>query len=388
MKRLLVIPLGLLAALAGAATRIVQDQCGPFTDVSPTICPYVLEMYYLGITAGTSPTTYSPDATVTRGQAAVFVSKGVNQSIARSSRRAALGQWWKVTDQGALGLTTLGGSLRSAACDGADVWVSDSANGTVSRVRASDGRLLETWTGADHAGALLVATGRVFVTGTGQPGKLYMIDPSQPAGAVTTVASNLDDAPSWIAFDGARIWTVNSGSFTSSTVSIVQPSATLPWTVTTVGPYDALEIQGITFDGTNMWLSRFGGSDLLRLDADGAVLQDVSLAEYPRQAAFDGANLWVPMLPVNSQGGSLAVVSVATGTVVATLTGNGLDNPFAVAFDGQRVLVTNSPSSVSLWRATDLSPLGTVPIAAGPGYPCSDGINFWFPTNGGNLARF
>jgi len=79
---------------AGVATAVVQDVCGTFTDVSPAFCPYVLEMYYLGITAGTSPTTYSPEAMVTRGQAAVFVSKGVNQAIARSSRRAALAQWW------------------------------------------------------------------------------------------------------------------------------------------------------------------------------------------------------------------------------------------------------------------------------------------------------
>ena len=64
------------------------------SDVSPAFCPYVLELYYLGITAGTSPTAYSPDAVMTRGQAAVFVSKDVNQAIARSSRRAALEQWW------------------------------------------------------------------------------------------------------------------------------------------------------------------------------------------------------------------------------------------------------------------------------------------------------
>jgi hypothetical protein len=389
MKKLLILPLAFATALAGAATRIVQDQCGPFTDVSPAICPYVLEMYYLGITAGTSPTTYSPDNPVTRGQAAVFVTKGVNQAIARSSSRAALGQWWSMTGEAALGLTNLGGSPRSAACDGADVWVSDYSNGTVSRVRASDGRLLETWTGAEQAGAVLVAMGRVFVTGTTQPGRLYMLDPSQAAGAVTTVASNLGDLPAWIAFDGGRIWTANSGTYvTLSTVSIVEPSAIPPWAVTTVGPYDFVEIQGIAFDGTNMWLSRFGGSDLLRLDSNGAVLQDVPLGEYPRQAAFDGANLWVPLLPVNSQGGSLAVVSAATGTVVATLTGNGLDNPFAAAFDGQRVLVANSPTSVSLWRAADLTPLGTLPIASGPGYPCSDGINFWFPSNDGHLIRF
>src|SRR5215475_7137658 len=140
MKRLLVVPIGLLAALAGAATGFVQDQCGPFTDVSPTVCPYVLEMYYLGITAGTSPTTYSPDNTVTRGQAAVFVSKGVNQAIARSSRRAALGQWWTTTPHWDLGLgvTDVGDTPYLPQSDGADIWVPNFGDETVSRIRASD----------------------------------------------------------------------------------------------------------------------------------------------------------------------------------------------------------------------------------------------------------
>ena len=33
--------------------------------------------------------------------------------------------------------------------------------------------------------------GKIFVTGDDNPGRLYRIDPSAPAGAVTTVASNL-----------------------------------------------------------------------------------------------------------------------------------------------------------------------------------------------------
>jgi DNA-binding beta-propeller fold protein YncE len=158
--------------------------------------------------------------------------------------------------------------------------------------------------------------------------------------------------------------------------------------VTTVGPFDFAEIQGITFDGTNIWVSRFGGSDLLRLDSAGGVLQTVPLGEYPRQAVFDDANLWVPMLPVSSQGGSVAIVAAAGGKVVATLTGNGLENPFGASFDGERVLITNGDSTVSVWRAADLEPLGTTSTTTGPGYPCSDGINFWLPLGAGQLARF
>jgi len=217
VRRLLGFALGCVALLAGGATRIVQDQCGPFTDVSPALCPYVLEIYYLGITAGTSATTFSPDNPVTRAQAAVFVSKAINQTLARSSRRAALGQWWTTTphwDVG-LGVTPIGTAPISCMCDGADVWVSNSdlpneQNGTVSRVRGSDGRLLETWTGMTEAVGTLVAAGRIFVTSTGS-NSLFVIDPAQPAGDATLLTSTLPLFPGAIAFDGTKLW-IASGS--------------------------------------------------------------------------------------------------------------------------------------------------------------------------------
>jgi hypothetical protein len=78
--------------------------------------------------------------------------------------------------------------------------------------------------------------------------------------------------------------------------------------------------------------------------------------------------------------------------VLATLTGNGLDDPFTAAFDGERILVTNiSGNSVSLWKAADLTPLGTFPTGAGTGPfgACSDGLNFWITLSiTDKLARF
>jgi hypothetical protein len=77
--------------------------------------------------------------------------------------------------------------------------------------------------------------------------------------------------------------------------------------------------------------------------------------------------------------------------VLATLTGNGLNTPVQATFDGQRILVTNLfGNSVSLWNATDLTPIGT--ISTGPNTPpwgaCSDGINFWITLQGpSQLAR-
>ncbi len=392
MKRLwILVAAALCAVLAGGATRIVQDQCGPFTDVTPAFCPYILELYYLGITAGTSATTFSPDDPLTRGQGAVFIAKGLNQSLARNSRRAALGQWWTTTPHWDLGLgvTSLDEGIRQVVSDGADLWVIRS--GTVYRVRASDGKLLETWTGAAGGYGLLAAMGRIFVAGTNggaiaqtTPGVLYMIDPGQPAGPVTTVATDIGNNPIDLAFDGSRIWVTNPVVPGGSSVAIVTPASSAPWPVTTVTTGFSLPI-GITFDGTSVWVADPALGDLLRLDASGAVIQNVHTGTN-QFIAFDGANLWVP----NPDG--VTVVRASDGTIAATLSGNGVSGGNAVAFDGQRVLVTSpNADTISFWNAADLRPLGFVSTgtASLPYFACSDGLNFWISLAGtGQLARF
>lgn len=376
----LVAPALLSAVLAGGAVRRAQDTCGPFTDVSALFCPYVLEAYYTGITAGTSATTFSPDLPITRGQAAVFVTKSLNQALARGSRRAALGQWW-VTGPDALAVSRFGvGEAPNVACDGTDVWV-PLIGGFVSRYRGSDGRFLESWTTPGTAGAALIAMGRVFVLGS--PKSLFMIDPSQAAGAATSVASNLPDDPHSLAFDGSRIWMTNS----FGSISIVTPASAPPWAVTTVTEGFTFT-NGILFDGANVWITDQGPGALLKLDANGSVLQTIPIGRLPARPVFDGQNIWVP----DTASATITVVQAASGTVVATLSGNGLAGPWAAAFDGERVLVTNvDGSSVSLWRAADLAPLGSVATGANsmPGSACSDGINFWIALSGtGQLARF
>src|SRR6185436_1704419 len=98
---------------------------------------------------------------------------------------------------------------------------------------------------------------------------------SQPAGSVTTVASNLGTFPIGIAFDGARIWTANNGpSGVSASVSIVTPSASIPWTVTTVTT-GFVALVGALYDGANVWVTDANDSALKRLDGAGAILQSI-----------------------------------------------------------------------------------------------------------------
>ena len=372
MRKLLIVPVCLAAVFAGGAVRIMQDQCGPFTDVTPAFCPYILELYYLGITAGTSATTFSPDDPLTRGQAAVFIAKGLNQSLARSSRRAALGQWWTPQGSAALGGVDIG-AIR-ATFDGADLWVSSAA--VVYRIRASSGAVLETWTGALGARSVLVAMGRVFISGDTNPGSLYMIDPTQPPGAVTTVATDLGTSSRELAFDGSRIWSLNFGG-----ISLITPSATLPWPVVNV-PFDATMFSGITFDGSNMWASDF--QTVKKFDSNGAVIQTVSAGDDTRSLLFDGKNLWV----IGAVMPTVGIIDASTGVGVAGATGNGLNNPTGLAFDGRRILVLNQGNNtVSIFDAASLSPLGSVPVGATPQGACSDGVNFWIAA-GSRLIRF
>src|SRR6266545_5456406 len=90
---------GVVFALAGAlllgASGAALGVCGPFTDFTDAgFCPFVLEIFYLGITTGTTPTTYDPASPVNRLQMAAFLSRTVDRALQRGSRRASLDQFW------------------------------------------------------------------------------------------------------------------------------------------------------------------------------------------------------------------------------------------------------------------------------------------------------
>src|SRR5262249_46330915 len=81
---------GVRVLVAGLSEQLT-GVCGPFTDVAADVfCPFVLEIFCLGITTGTSPTTYDPTSDVTRLQMAAFLSRTVDTTLKRGSRRAAL----------------------------------------------------------------------------------------------------------------------------------------------------------------------------------------------------------------------------------------------------------------------------------------------------------
>src|SRR5262249_48089288 len=137
IMRMLTIFLAAAALLVGGAASRVMGICGPFTDVVPdAFCPYVLEIFTLGITTGLTPTTYDPSSSVTRLQMAAFLSRTVDGVLRRGRKRAALGQFWPLQTSTFFDVTTVGNTPHLPASDGTDVWVPNLIAFTVSRVRA------------------------------------------------------------------------------------------------------------------------------------------------------------------------------------------------------------------------------------------------------------
>src|SRR5262249_15145934 len=132
---------------------------------------------------------------------------------------------------------------RFVASDGVDLWVTQAfGGGTVTRISGANGQVLGTWTGAPGAFSILVAMGKIFVTGSvNLTESLFMIDPHQPPGAATLVAT-YPVGGSQLAFDGARIWDAGDNAIT-----IITPGQTLPWSTRTVNTFVGLS--GIVFDG-------------------------------------------------------------------------------------------------------------------------------------------
>src|SRR5437868_8648562 len=148
----------LIASITILSNRIQADTgtCSgvtitlPFNDVmaSPFFCQ-IAAAYFSGLANGTTATTYSPTQTVTREQMAAFITRTMDQSLKRGSRKAVAKKWWRPQTTGSLTLTDVGLMPREVEFDGTDLWVINSDSSTVMRIRASDGKLIDTWTGAN-----------------------------------------------------------------------------------------------------------------------------------------------------------------------------------------------------------------------------------------------
>jgi len=185
----------------------------------------------------------------------------------------------------------VGQGPRGLAFDGANIWAADSAGGTVTKVRTSDGMLLGT----------------------------YKVGPG----------------PECVTFDGDNIWITNRDD--SSLTKIRANDGKLMGTFRVGnGPF------GITFAAGHIWVAN-GGSNVTELNLDGSILRTAAVGNGASWVAFDGANIWV----ASQNSHTVTEVRASDGKVLGMFPMSG--NPWGVVFDGADIWVSNFTGS-NVWK--------------------------------------
>jgi YVTN family beta-propeller protein len=264
-----------------------------------------------------------------------------------------------------LGITSCpaGVDSRWVAFDGTNVWVTNSHDGTVSKINAITGSTTTVSVGLYPFGVAF--DGSSIWVANRDSKTLSKINPS--TNAVTTVALGSDADPYAVLFDGTNIWTNHNtyGMYKINPSTNVVSDAVLSPGINGTG-------FTMAFDGTNVWVPNQIGNTISRINVATGVLDQYTVGTNPYGVAFDGTNIWV----TNGTSNNVMRINPANGAVVATLT--GFNTPRGVTFDGTNVWVTDYGSN-SLVRInpTTATVSATIAIGTTPRGMVYDGANLW-----------
>ncbi len=184
------------------------------------------------------------------------------------------------------------------------------------------------------------------------------------------------------------LWILDNGSNLLLRYSLEQGEVIRYFATEEVAPGGS--VQGLAYDGADIWLSAGGNDDLVvRADTTGGTLTPLQVITAPpagagvvRDMAFDGAHLWIP----NSGPAELYRVDPADGAVLDTIPAPGAEPRGAVWADGRLYCNDIETDIVYVWDASaeSWSEVFTSPVPPGGDegnrYPTGmtwDGYNFW-----------
>lgn len=351
------------------------NACGPFTDVpgADLFCPFILQSFNLGITNGTSATTFSPDSPVPRSQMVTFFDRAVDLTLHRG-QRTAIGRTWAATATAGGISADMGGAINDVVSDGTFLWLarSDSA---ILKVSTADRRVLETWhiTAGAIPTRLGIYAGLVWIAD--QQGNLYFFDPSQTPTTKSLWVVGASGGYPAMAFDGTNVWL---GGSSGNKYFKYQVGGANNFFFTAAANVDSL-----AFDGTFMWMLLSNGHlQRLNTTAQGVaptVAEDITLPGVVGDCRmiWDGNFLWIPegpsgrVLAIRPAQGSFPSLVALNQSVVSNF-------PYGAAFDGENVMVGGvNDGTVHLFKASSLTFLRSFPSGAGGVRGiASDGLTF------------
>lgn len=228
-----------------------------------------------------------------------------------------------------LGTYPTPGKVAGIIFDGENIWASNRYSGTISKLRASDGVLVGTYAVGNGPQSFAYDGTYIYVT-LSASNKVVKVN--QATGAVVATYSSGGMYPNGITFDGSNLWVSNSG-----TASILQMSRT--GTVIRTVPTPAGTMYS-AFDGTYIWATAMTANTVTKINAStGAVVGNYPTGAYPTGIDTDGTSVYV----ANQNSNSISVLRSSTGGLVKTIPVGA--NPLDLAFDGRSLWSANSQTN-------------------------------------------
>jgi len=278
-----------------------------------------------------------------------------------NSQQVALLRWYEGNKTGST--FSVGNSPCGLVFDGSSMWVSSSADNTVSKLRPGDGQILGTYSVGSNPCHMAYDGANIWVanTSSGDVSRLRASD------GVVIATIPVGRAPSAVAFDGENIWvTVHDDS---KLVKIRVSDNSIQGSVNVDAP------SGVTFDGTNVWVANnIGNGAVTKVSGTGtpSILATYSTTQsFTQTVVFDGANIWT----VNSGTLNISKIRASDGVVIGVYPITF--NTVGMTFDGANIWVP-SQFGVYKYRASDGTLLGVFPRpTTNYGNAAFDGANIW-----------
>jgi YVTN family beta-propeller protein len=385
---LFTVALGFNSSIFDGTPRWLEIGVGPggthaYTNLEPrqavTPAPYAIFANTAGTLSGTLSSTQVtgaisltqlPASVVTNGASGVNITgtfSGDGSGLtglpvtapAYHLQQVALLKWWGVSS--ADNTVTVGAGPLGMCFDGANIWVANFGNGTVSKVNASTGGVVGTYGAGVEAAAVCFDGTSVWVASY-LINSAVKLNPNTGTGTAYTVGTH----PYAVCFDGASIWMANRDS---TNVTKLNPN-----TGAVIGTYTVGQLpSALCFDGASIWVANFGSGNVSKLNpTNGVVLGTYNVGTDPYGICFDGASIWV----ANYGSANVMKLNPSTGAVLGTYSVG--TSPFGICFDGASIWVANSGSAnVTKLNASTGAVIGTYNVGPSPSGICFDGSSIW-----------
>jgi len=241
------------------------------------------------------------------------------------------------------------------AFDGENIWTANNGEGTVSKLRASDGASLGTFSVGGRPNFAVFDGANVWVTVSPNTVSKLRASDGKIMGSF-----RVGGAPWWPAFDGENIWVPTNDGVTKLRASDGKA----------LGTFAVPGAIAVAFDGENVWVTGYGFGTVTKLRAkDGKIVGTYSVSHDPIGVAFDGANIWV----ANNSENSVTKLRASDGKNLGTFVTGGA---YGVAFDGINLWVTAEPG-VREVRVSDGALIGFFKGGGETTGMAFDGANIW-----------